>query len=97
MARGRWLLIDPVPEHEKSSSFDLRRPVLSPAPLLWPGLAFLLWVTAQRARVLPARRTLTSSGPDTRRGLAFVASFLVLHLAAAAIFLGLRRGQAVPA
>jgi len=83
---GRWLVIDPVPEYEKGWSLDLRRPVLSPAPLLWPGLAFLLWVIVQLAPVFPGGRTLTSSVPDTQRGLAFVASFLILHLAAAAVF-----------
>jgi O-antigen ligase len=84
---GRWLVIDPVPEYESQGwSFDLRRPPLRSAPLLWPGLAFLLWVIVQLAPLLPDGRALTSWVPDTRRGLAFVASFLLLHLAAAALF-----------
>ena len=83
---GRWLVIDPAPEYEKGWSFDLRRRLLRPAPLLWPGLAFLLWVIVQLAPLLPPGHTLTSSVPDTRRGLAFVASFLILHLVAAAVF-----------
>jgi len=84
---GRWLVIDPVPEYESQGwSFDLRRPPLRSAPLLWPGLAFLFWVIVQLAPLLPDGRALTSSVPDTRRGLAFVASFLLLHLAAAAVF-----------
>jgi O-antigen ligase len=83
---GRWLVLDPVPEYENQGwTFDLRRPLLRSAPLFWPGLAFLLWVGVQLAPLFPGG-TLTSSVLDTRRGLAFVASFLILHLAAAAVF-----------
>ena len=84
---GRWLVLDPVPAYENQGwTFDLRRPLLRSAPLFWPGLAFLLWVGVQLAPLFPGGGTLTSSVPDTRRGFAFVASFLILHLAAAAVF-----------
>src|SRR5712692_6937599 len=84
---GRWLVLDPVPEYENQGwTFELRRPLLRSAPLFWPGLAFLLWVIVQLAPLLPGGRALTSSVPDTQRGLAFVASFLILHVAAAAVF-----------
>jgi O-antigen ligase len=84
---GRWLVLDPVPEYENQGwTFDLRRPLLRSAPLFWPGLAFLLWVGVQLVPLIPGGGTLTSSVLDTRRGLAFVASFLILHLAAAAVF-----------
>jgi len=78
---GRWLVLDPLPGYENQGwSFDLRRPPLSSAPLLLPGLAFLGWVGAQ----LALAQTLAPA--DTRRGLAFVASLWALHLAAAAAF-----------
>src|SRR5437899_6435325 len=84
---GRWLVLDPVPEYENQGwSFDLRRPPLTSAPLLWPGLAFLAWVLLQLVPFPPSLRPWTVSVPDTRRGLAFVASLLALHLAAAAVF-----------
>jgi O-antigen ligase len=84
---GRWLVVEPVPAYKDQGwTFDLRRPLLRSAPLFWPGLAFLLWVIVQLAPLLPAGGALTSSVLDTRRGLAFVASFLILHLAAAAVF-----------
>ncbi|PYQ14439.1 MAG: hypothetical protein DMF80_12575 [Acidobacteria bacterium] len=84
---GRWLVLDPAPEYENQGwSFDLRRPAFTSAPLLWPGIAFLAWVLLQLAPFPPSFRPATVSFPDTRRGLAFVASLLALHLAAAAVF-----------
>jgi len=48
---GRWLVVDPVPEYESQGwSFDLRRPLLTSAPLFLPGLAFLVWVLVQLVR-----------------------------------------------
>jgi O-antigen ligase len=73
-------------------------------PLLLPGLAFAVWSALQLvplpAAVVPTRsahepaieaggwRPLSVSPRDTRRGLAFVLSALVVHLAAAAVFRG---------
>jgi O-antigen ligase len=83
---GRWLVIDPVPEYDAQGwSFDLRRPLLRSAPLFWPGLAFIAWVLFQLAP-LHSGRPVTVSPTDTQRGLAFVASLFMLHLAAAAVF-----------
>ena len=84
---GRWLVVDPVPEYESQGwSFDLRRPLLTSAPLFLPGLAFLVWVLVQLVPLPFLGRPLTVSPVDTRRGLAFVASLWALHLAAAAVF-----------
>jgi len=84
---GRWLVVDPVPEYQNQGwSFDLRRPLLSSAPLFLPGLAFLGWVLVQLVPLPFRGQPLTVSPPDTRRGLAFVASLWALHLAAAAVF-----------
>ena len=75
---GRSLHTEPGRDAE-GWSFDLSRPLLPRAPLLWPGLAFALWVTLQ---LVPWRgQTLSTSA--TLRGLAFVVSFGLLHLAAA--------------
>jgi len=84
---GRWLVIDPSPAYpDQGWSFDLRRPLVPRAPLLLPGVVFLLWVVLQLVPLPPAGKPLTMSASDTRRGLAFVASLLLLHLAATAIF-----------
>ena len=80
-ANGRSLRTEPDRE-TNGWSFDLSRPIVPRAPLLWPGLAFLAWAGAQ---LVPWRGSPISLSPEaTLRGLAFVASFLVLHLAAAA-------------
>ena len=65
---------------------DVRGRLLPRAPLLLPGLAFLLWVMVQLVPFPPSGKPLTLSVPDTSRGLAFVASLLMLHLVAAAVF-----------
>jgi hypothetical protein len=84
---GRWLVVDPVPEYESQGwSFDLRRPLLTSAPLFLPGLAFLVWVRVQLVPFPFLGRPSTGSPVDTRRGLAFVGSLWALHLAAAAVF-----------
>jgi O-antigen ligase len=84
---GRWLVVDPVPEYESQGwSFDLRRPLLTSAPLFLPGLAFLVWVLVQLVPFPFLGRPSTVSPVDTRRGLAFVGSLWALHLAAAAVF-----------
>jgi hypothetical protein len=56
-----------------------RRPLLKSAPLFWSGLAVPLWVIEQLALLFPGVDTLTSSVPDTQRGLAFVAWFFIFH------------------
>jgi O-antigen ligase len=84
---GRWLVVDPSPAYpDQGWSFDLRRPLVPRAPLLLPGVLFLLWVVIQLAPLPPSGKPLTQSVMATRRGLAFVASLLVLHLAATAVF-----------
>jgi O-antigen ligase len=83
---GRWLVLDPAPEYpDQGWSFDLGQPLLPRAPLLIPGLVFLLWTGAQLIPMTPGGKGLTVSAPDTMRGLAFVASILVLHVSAAAV------------
>jgi hypothetical protein len=82
-------------------SFDLGRPLVPWGPLLLPGLAFLAWVAFQLVLLPPgvARflsrppeafegagwQALTLSVVDTRRGLAFLAWALALHLVATAV------------
>src|SRR5262249_30674867 len=84
---GRWLVVEPSPEYpDQGWGLDLRRPLIPRAPLLLPGVAFMLWVVVQLLPVGPEGRPLTASVEATLRGLAFVASLLVLHLAAAAVF-----------
>ena len=53
-----------------------------PAPLLWPGLAFLGLVLLQLAPGPPG----TASGEATARGAAFLASVLVVHAASTIAF-----------
>jgi O-antigen ligase len=65
-------------------SFDLGRSAPRP-PLLVPGLAFVLWVTIQLLPLGSGGKTLTVSPSDTLRGLAFLASAVVLHLTAAVV------------
>jgi len=86
-ASGRWLVLDPsAARPDRGWRFDLRGPLVPRAPLLLPGLAFLLWVIVQLLPLAPGGKPLTLSVPDTCRGLAFVASLLVLHVVAAAVF-----------
>ena len=68
------------------ADLDIRGRLVARAPLLLPGLAFLVWVIVELVPLPPAGRPLTLSAPDTLRGLAFVASLLVLHVVAAAVF-----------
>lgn len=84
---GRWLVLEPSPAYpDQGWFFDLRRPLIPRAPLLLPGVAFLLWVLLQLVPLPPAGKLMTMSASDTRRGLAFVAALLMLHLAATAVF-----------
>jgi O-antigen ligase len=84
---GRWLVVEPSPEYpDQGWGLDLRRSLALRAPLLLPGVAFLLWVVVELLPIGPGRRPLTASVEATERGLAFVASLLVLHLAATVVF-----------
>lgn len=83
----RWVNLDPQPSYGAVGwSFDLGQPALPRAPLLVPGLAFVAWVLVQLAPLSPDGRALTFSRADTLRGLTFVGTALVLHVAAAAAF-----------
>ena len=78
------LLLDPG--RAISGALDLDTPPLRAAPLFLPGLVFAVLVIVQ---LLPRWRSgtpLTTDGEDTLRGLAFVASLGLLHVAAAALF-----------
>jgi O-antigen ligase len=71
------------PGRDAGWSFDLARPLLPRGPLLLPGLAFLAWSALQLAP-WPGRGAWSVAPDATVRGLAFVASLLALHTAAAA-------------
>lgn len=82
----RWLVLDPGDSYaDEGWAFDLRKPFVPHPPLLLPGLAFILWIGAQLGYFFTGGRSLTVSIPDTRRGLAFVVSLLLLHLVAAVV------------
>lgn len=83
---GRWLAVGEGAHREDGFVVDLARPLLPRPPLLLPGLLFLAWGAAS---LLPGERSWlpgTVAPRATLRGLAFVASALGLHLAAAAAF-----------
>jgi O-antigen ligase len=83
----RWLTLDADPSYGMAGwSFDLSQPALPRPALLVPALVFVGWVAVQLLPLPPAWRPLTLSTPDTLRGLAFLLSGLVLHMAAAAVF-----------
>jgi hypothetical protein len=83
----RWITLDADPGDDVSGwSFDLREPALPRPALLLPGAVFVGWVVFQLLPLPPDFKPSTLSLPDTLRGLAFLASGLVLHLAAASVF-----------
>jgi O-antigen ligase len=83
----RWLVLDAEPSYGlRSWTFDLALDILPRGPLLAPGALFLLLVLVQLLPLPPTFRPLSLSVYDTLRGLAFVASLLLLHQAAAAAF-----------
>jgi O-antigen ligase len=83
---GRWLVLDAQPSYGLTGwTFDLRRPVLLRPPLLIPGLLFLAWVVLQLVPLPPSWSASTVSRDDTLRGLAFLGTMLLIHLAAAAV------------
>jgi putative inorganic carbon (hco3(-)) transporter len=82
----RWLVLDAQPSYGLTGwTFDLSRPVFPRACLLRPGLVFLAWGAAQLVPLPPSWRAGSASPPDTLRGLVFLASALLLHVAAAAL------------
>lgn len=83
---GRWLVVEPSPAYpDQGWHFDLRQALRPRAPLLLPGSVFLLWVLIQLVPLPPSARTMTQSVAATRRGLAFLAALIVLHLVAAVV------------
>lgn len=54
------------------------------APLFWPGALYMAWALVQLLPLRQGSTPLTVSAPETLRGLAFVATAWVAHLAAAA-------------
>jgi O-antigen ligase len=82
---GRWIVKNPEEGGALTWRLDLGAPVVPRVPLLWPGLAFVGFVVA--LQLVPwDGEALTVSTEATRRGLAFVATLLALHLAAAVAF-----------
>lgn len=83
----RWLSFDAHPGFGQPAwSFDLGAPLVPRAPLLAPGLLFVIWVGLQLVPLPGPLGPGTLSRSDTLRGLGFVAAGLALHLAAAACF-----------
>jgi O-antigen ligase len=82
---GRWVVVEPHPaDRALGWSVDLAEPALPRGPLLRPGLAFLLLALLQ---LVPLPGGPVSLSPEaTRRGIAFLLAFFVLHHAAAAAF-----------
>ena len=84
---GRWLVVDPRPEdYSLGWSCDLGQPALPRGPLLFPGLAFLALALLQLVPLPSSGMPVTVSPEDTRLGLAFVVSLLLVHQAAAALY-----------
>ena len=82
---GRWLVIEPRPgDRALGWSIELAEPALPRGPLLVPGLALLALALLQLAPLAGGPATLAPEA--TRRGIAFVLAFLLLHEAAAAAF-----------
>lgn len=77
--------VEPKDDGSVGWTFDLGQPLVPRPPLLVPGLTFVLWIAIQFVPLGPAGKTLTVSPPDSLRGLAFLASALTLHLAAAVV------------
>jgi O-antigen ligase len=83
---GRWLVLDATPTYGLTGwTFDLRSAIWLHPPLLFPGLAFTVWVALQLLPLPPSWSARTASPHDTLRGLAFLGAMLLLHVAAAAV------------
>jgi O-antigen ligase len=67
-------------------SVDLAMPAGPHGPLIVPGIAMVGWASLQLIPLPPAWKAWTVSPSDTMRGLAFVASVLAFHAAAATVF-----------
>ncbi|HLA76753.1 MAG TPA: O-antigen ligase family protein [Vicinamibacteria bacterium] len=92
LGRGAFCLhptrrfVEPKEEGAVGWPFDLGRPAIPRPPLLFPGLAFALWVGVQLLPLGPGGQPLTVSPRDTWRGLGFLGSALTLHMTAAVVF-----------
>lgn len=99
---GRWLVVGDERSPYgggRGASFDLAAPLLPRGPLLWPGLAFLIFGFVQLVPLPPALvwrpadliprsaqwTPLSLSPADSLRGLVFVLTALVFHSAAVAV------------
>jgi O-antigen ligase len=83
----RWIVLDaPSTYGLRSWTFDLRHTRLPKPPLLLAGATFCGWVVLQLVPWPPSFSTWSVSADATWRGFAFLASALVLHVAAAAVF-----------
>lgn len=81
-ANGRSLRSEPG--RDAGFTFDLAEPLLPLGSLAVPGLAFLAWSALQLVS-WPGRGPWSVAPEATQRGLAFVASLVTLHAAAAAV------------
>jgi hypothetical protein len=95
---GRWLVLGERSPYGEATgwSFDLSRPALPAAPLALPGAFLLAWGLAQLLPLPPGLAPrpggagasgwspISVAPADTLRGLAFVATALAVHVAAAA-------------
>lgn len=83
----RWIVLDAESTYGlRSWTFDLDRPRLPRPPLLVPGVLFCGLVLLQLIPWPVDFTATTLSVRDTLRGLGFLSSALVLHVAAAAVF-----------
>jgi len=83
----RWIVLDVESTYGlRSWTFDLRHTRLPRPPLALPGALFCVWVVLQLVSWPMSFHAWTVSAADTWRGLGFVASALVLHVASAAVF-----------
>jgi putative inorganic carbon (HCO3(-)) transporter len=82
----RWLALDAQSSYGLTGwTFDLSRPIFPRACLFRPGLVFLIWVALQLVPLPFDWRPVSVSPPDTTRGALFLATALLIHVAAVAV------------